>query len=168
MAFHSCSERTASSGAPLPDVLGPPRVAVGKAYSLGLMLGRQGAQLTLTGEFDQASAADLDRVLVSLDQFTGAVEVDMSRVAFLDSFGVRPLIEATRRRAQIGLPAPRLTGCGRPVRRLLEAAEIGGDPHLDVQAWDRLNDRGSRWLAGGSQRLPASEPSTDGETSDRY
>jgi hypothetical protein len=87
----------------------------------------------------------------------------MSNVSFVDSYGIRPLVEATRRRGSRGLPAVYLMTCSRPVSRLLQASGLGGDPHIDVQAWDGLNERGSRWISGGLQRLPThgSPPSDD-------
>jgi hypothetical protein len=47
---------------------GSRRIVLGKAHHLGLVLGRQRAQVTLAGEFDHGAAGDLDRLLLSLDR----------------------------------------------------------------------------------------------------
>ena len=134
------------------------QIVLGKAHHLGLILGRGRAQVTLAGEFDYEAAADLDRLLSSLDRLEVPVDVDMSEVTFIDSHGIRPLVEATRRRRSLGLPAVHLVAFSNPVRRLLQVSGLGGAPHLDVQAWDRLNQLGSRWISGGLRRLPPFGP----------
>ena len=98
-----------------PDALAAWEIAFGKAYSLGLTLGRHGARVSVFGEIDMVAAPDLDRPLASLDSLMAPVEVDLSQGTFLDSHGVRPLIEASRRRTQLGLPALRSSPpAGRP------------------------------------------------------
>lgn len=114
------------------------------AYKFGthkfdLTLGRATAHVRLAGEIDSASAADLTRLLASLDRlFSMTVEVDLAGVTFLDTAGVHPLIEATRRRESAALPALVIGECSRPARYLLDVAGLGGSPGLSVQAWDQL------------------------------
>ena len=140
MSFNSGSEPQAfPSPTRTPDAPAACQIALGKAHSLALTLGRHGAQVSVFGEIDMIAAADLDRLLASLDSLMAPVEVDLSQVTFLDSHGVRPVIEASRRRSQLGLPALAIIAASRPARRLLQVAGIGGNPTLDVPAWDRSN-----------------------------
>jgi ABC-type transporter Mla MlaB component len=129
-----------------------------KAYTLGLTLSRRGASVCLAGEIDLAAAGDVAQLMDSLDSFSGEIHIDLSQVAFLDTSGLQPLIEATRRRQSQGLPPVSIDAATRPVKRLLEVAAVGGDPVLDVAAWDQFNEtaRGKPLLFW--RRAPADRP----------
>jgi anti-anti-sigma factor len=109
------------------------------AHVLGLTIGRDAARVHLAGDIDLAAADDLSRLMVSLDLMAYmAVDVDLGEVTFLDSSGVGPLVEATRRRRRDHL-SPLLIGkCGRAARYFLDVSGLQGRPHLDLSAWDRL------------------------------
>jgi anti-anti-sigma factor len=92
--------------------------------------------VSLAGEVDVATAPDVNRLMTTFDKVYMAVHVDLSDVTFLDTSGLQPLIEAARRRAAPGLPPLLIDGASRVVRRLLDAVQVGGDPVLDVAAWD--------------------------------
>jgi anti-sigma B factor antagonist len=126
-----------------------PQILLGKAHSLGLVWDRDGARVTVAGEIDMAAAEDLSRLLASLDRVNTAIRVDLTQVTFLDTYGAEPLIEASRRRAALGLRPLLLAGTSRQVRRLLKAAGIGGGRTIDVPAWDRFNAQASRYFSGG-------------------
>ncbi|HEX4019117.1 MAG TPA: STAS domain-containing protein [Frankiaceae bacterium] len=110
-----------------------------KAYTLGLAMSRSGASVCLTGEIDAAAAADVAQLMDSLDKVQGEIHVDLSQVTFLDTSGLQPLIDATRRRQTQALSPVRIERASRPVRRLLDVAGVGGNPVLDARAWDRLH-----------------------------
>ena len=99
---------------------------------------RTAARIELGGEIDLSASRDLTRLLASLDSLQLVVEADLQEVTFLDTAGVEPLVEATRRRAESHAPPLRIAECSPAAQRLLGYAGIGGDPLLDVRAWDRL------------------------------
>jgi anti-sigma B factor antagonist len=76
--------------------------------------------LTLGGELDLACAVRLDRALRRLDKVPGRVEVDLGAVTFADSHGVRPLLDASRRRRDGGVRALRLASVSPAVRWVLD------------------------------------------------
>jgi anti-anti-sigma factor len=120
---------------PLPDT---------HPHVLGLTLGRDAAQVRLAGDVDLAALADLSRLMVSLDLLAYLpVVVDLSEVTFLDSSGVRPLVEATLRRRRGQLPPVRIGRCSPAARYFLDASGLNGRPHLDLAAWDHLADGGA-------------------------
>jgi anti-anti-sigma factor len=111
-----------------------PQAAAG--YALGLTIGRSSAQVRVDGEIDVAAAADLSRLMKSLDLLAHmAVEVDLRGVTFLDSFGVAPLVDATRRREQNQLPPVLIVERSSAARYYLDVAGLGGQPRLDLAAW---------------------------------
>lgn len=113
------------------------KVKRAKCYQLGLTLSASQTLVTLTGDIDVAAAPDLGRLMASLDILTVPIHVDMSAVSFVDSSGLTPLIEATRRRT--ASRSPIFVGRrSRSVRRFLEIAGMASDPVLDVNGWDRL------------------------------
>jgi anti-anti-sigma factor len=126
-----------------------------KAYTLALTLSRRGAWVALSGEIDVVAGADVAQLMASLDRFSGEIHLDLSQVAFLDSSGLQPLVEATRRRQSQGLPPVLIDAAARPVKRLLEVAALGGDPVLDVAAWDQLNETARGKPLSFSWRAPA-------------
>ena len=125
-----------------------------KEHSLDLVLDQDSSLVRLSGDIDVVAAGDVDRLMRSLDQMTTVViRVDLGDVQFIDSSGLQPLIEATRRRRARGLPPVLIARASRPALCLLRAAGLTADPVLDVDAWDRLAAAGSeaarRLLAGG-------------------
>jgi anti-anti-sigma factor len=118
----------------------------GAAYALGLTIGRRSAQVRVTGEIDLAAVADFTRLMESLDLLAYmSVEVDLSEVTFLDSSGVNPLVEASRRRQLAQLPPILIGVCSPAARHLLDVAELDGRPYLDVAAWDRARRPRRGW-----------------------
>ncbi|HEX4431800.1 MAG TPA: STAS domain-containing protein [Frankiaceae bacterium] len=110
----------------------------GKEHRLELAFVRDRAEVRILGEIDVLAAPDLTRLLESLDLLATTVHVDLGPVTFIDSAGLKPLIEATRRRRRDAMPPLVFDACSRQVRRLLDCAGLGGDPLLDVDAWDTL------------------------------
>jgi anti-anti-sigma factor len=124
----------------------------GAAHALGLTIGRQSAQVRISGEIDLAAVADLTRLMESLDLLAYmSVDVDLGEVTFLDSSGVSPLVEASRRRQFAQLPPILIGLCSSSARCLLDVAELGGNPYLDVAAWDHAN-KPRRHLMGAPER----------------
>jgi anti-sigma B factor antagonist len=119
-----------------------------KAHTLGLTLGRHGASVRLTGEIDIVAAADVARLMDSLEAVDGEIHVDLSQVSFMDSSGLQLLIDVARRRQRQAQPPVLIDRASRPVRRLLNVTGVGGDPTLDVDAWDQFN------AAAQSEPLP--------------
>jgi len=87
--------------------------------------------VTLVGEVDPHTAPELDRVLTELTS-GGATEIhlDCARLDFIDSSGLRVLVDAHRRLgAERGTVV--LAGASSTLRRLLEVT--GLDEHLVVE-----------------------------------
>lgn len=117
-------------------------------YRIELKVRDARIDLRLHGEIDMASAAHLTRILAPLDTIAAAIGVDLSEVSFLDSSGIEPVVAFDRARTIRGLPPIQVTACSTPARRLLLVSRLGGDPGLDVDAWDHLSARtGGRGLA---------------------
>jgi anti-anti-sigma regulatory factor len=107
-------------------------------YALRLTIGRLHAQVHLEGAIDVAAAPDLSKLMNSLDRLVSmAVDIDLSAVTFLDTHGVRPLIDATRRRRRDQLPPVAISECSPRARWFLKVSGLDGQPHLDLAAWDR-------------------------------
>jgi anti-anti-sigma factor len=110
-----------------------------QGHSVNLVLRNDSALVRLAGDIDVVAAEDLNRLMASLERLTTvAIEVDLADVRFLDSSGLQPLVEATRRRRAWHLPPVVIGECSKPVLRLLHVAGISADPLLDVEAWDDL------------------------------
>jgi anti-sigma B factor antagonist len=76
-------------------------------------------RLAVGGEIDMATADDLaERLLAIADGGEGHVEIDMSKVTFCDSTGLKVLLDAHRTLADAGR-ALRLTRASPQVMRLL-------------------------------------------------
>ena len=119
---------------PLPDT---------HLHVLGLSIGQAAAQVSVAGDVDLAALPDLSRLMESLDLLAYLpVDVDLSAVTFLDTSGVRPLVEATSRRRHRRLPTVRIGRCSPAARFFLDVSGLDGRPHLDLAAWDRRADRG--------------------------
>jgi anti-anti-sigma factor len=123
-----------------------------KTYRLELTLSAAQSFVALVGDIDLAARADLTRLFDSLDVLTVPIRVDMSAVTFLDSSGLAPLIEATRRRMTSHSPLF-VVKQSLPVRRLLALLGTTDNPVLDVRA---------RWIGRsatpGKSRLRALRP----------
>jgi anti-sigma B factor antagonist len=87
--------------------------------------------LQLSGEIDAHSASELARHLDPLPATAGDVVVDLSGVGFVDSSGLRVLIEA-HQRAHADSRRLVLSGTTRPVLRLLQIT--GLMEYLNVEA----------------------------------
>jgi anti-sigma B factor antagonist len=92
------------------------------------------ARVVVDGELDIATAPVLDARLVDLEQtLDGTVELDMSKVAFMDSTGLRALLNA-RRRAETAGRRLRLVNLQPDVARVFDVTgvrkifEIGAPP----------------------------------------
>jgi anti-sigma B factor antagonist len=80
--------------------------------------------IQVSGDVDLATSPQLESVL---DRFandgTGAVTLDLSRVTFFDSSGIRVLVAAKHRYDDLGRPLG-LTELSEPVRRVLRLAGL--------------------------------------------
>ena len=106
--------------------------------------------LNLRGEIDAHSVKALVGHLDPLPGSTGDVVVDLSAVGFVDSSGLRVLVEA-HQRAEAESRRLVLSGPSRPVLRLLEISGLMGYLHVetpvgddgpDTQAVTRASDDG--------------------------
>jgi len=96
-----------------------------------VMVDGDDARATLVGEIDVACAAMLQQRLDEiLETTSGAVVLDMSGVSFIDSEGLRVLLELHRR-----LSASRrsliLRHVSAPARRLFDLAGVDKTLHID-------------------------------------
>ena len=82
----------------------------------------------LSGELDLATVPRLSAAVAEHDD-AGLLVLDLTAVTFIDSTGVRVLIEADRSCARSGSRLAVLAGDG-PVRRLLGLCELDGRPAL--------------------------------------
>jgi anti-sigma B factor antagonist len=107
------------------------------AYTIAVTVDWQSIRLDLAGDIDLAAARELTQTLERIDRMPAmALQVDMARVSFLDSTGVRPLVEAARRRRDHEQPQLLINSASLAVLRLLRAAGLGSGPALDVDGWD--------------------------------
>ena len=88
--------------------------------------------LRLEGQLDRASALPLARLLLDAQRMSGAVILDLSRLAFLDVTGLRVLVDAARRACfggyELILRAP-----SRDAIRLFRATGLGAWTRLDAE-----------------------------------
>lgn len=94
-----------------------------------LEITEQGGVVWLEGEVDMASAGDLRSALIEREN--GPLVVDVSNLTFMDSSGLKVLIQAAASRNGSGSMVLRRPT--RSVRRLLELAVPGGVEGLEVQ-----------------------------------
>jgi anti-anti-sigma factor len=81
-------------------------------------------RIALSGQFDIASADDASRALRALlNRGLGAVVIDLSRLDFMDSTGVRFLVEGRDSARDLGVKLSLVLG-GDPVRRVLTVAGV--------------------------------------------
>lgn len=107
-------------------------------YRLTVTLRWRAVHLRLAGELDVAAAPGLTGTLEDLDRMPPmTLHVDLAQVTFLDTIGVRPLVDAARRRRDHDRPPLLIDGISRPAKRLLKLAGLGEGPHLDIDGWDR-------------------------------
>lgn len=98
--------------------------------STRLQIDSSDSTLTVTGEIDAHSAPELQQALAEL-QGDGDMTIDMAHVDFIDSSGLRVLLEAhasaegAGRRLVVADPSP-------AVRRLVEIS--GLDNHLNLHS----------------------------------
>jgi anti-anti-sigma regulatory factor len=111
-------------------------------HSLDVVVSKARTVIKLGGEFDFASARELDTVLLRFDSVPEPPHADLIDVTFLDTSGAAPLFEATRRRQAKRLAGPVIDRASPSAARLMALAGVAWHPVLDVQAWDRLAVRG--------------------------
>jgi anti-anti-sigma regulatory factor len=73
--------------------------------------------------------------VLRLERLPTPVDVLMSDVRFVDSFGIEPLFASAHRRVAAGLPPMRITRLSNAVRRLMALLGISPDEPLDLTAW---------------------------------
>ena len=101
------------------------------------------AGLRLRGEIDAHSVTVLARHLDPLPGTSHDVVIDLSGVGFVDSSGLRVLVEA-HQRAEADARRLVLSGSSRPVLRLLEISGLMEYLHVQTAAdVDVANDGGS-------------------------
>jgi anti-anti-sigma factor len=85
---------------------------------------RGSGRIALSGQFDIASADDASRALQALlNRGLGVVVIDLSRLDFMDSTGVRFLVEGRDSARDLGVKLSLVLG-GDPVRRVLAVAGV--------------------------------------------
>jgi anti-sigma B factor antagonist len=84
------------------------------------------ATIMVSGELDLATVPQLSAAVAEHDD-AGLLVLDLTAVTFIDSTGVRALIEADRSCARSGSRLAMLAGDG-PVRRLLGLCKLDGPP----------------------------------------
>jgi anti-sigma B factor antagonist len=91
---------------------------------LELSEGPRSARIALYGEFDIASAADASRALQELlSRGLDAVIVDLSGLDFMDSTGVKFLVEGRETARARGVKLSLVAG-GDPVKRVLQVSGV--------------------------------------------
>jgi anti-anti-sigma factor len=119
--------------------------AGGSAESLRLEVteGPRSARLALYGEFDIASADDASRALQELlGRGLDAVIVDLSGLEFMDSTGVKFLVDGRDKALALGVTLSLVHG-GDPVRRVLRVSGVTALFEDQDQDQDRENDQSS-------------------------
>lgn len=117
----------------------------GGTYRIDLTIASSEARVELFGEIDLLSAPDLTRLMDSLDLLGLPICVELGAVTFLDTAGIRPLVDAARRREQHRLPPILIGEASASARYLLNVTHLNGNPRLDVAAWDELLPSGEAW-----------------------
>jgi anti-sigma B factor antagonist len=84
--------------------------------------------LVVAGEIDAHSCTSLDAAIVEIDG--GDVSLELSGVTFIDSSGLRILVDHHFRLAETG-DTLAIVRPSRPVRRLLEIAGLDSQFHVD-------------------------------------
>ncbi|MDA0142155.1 SpoIIE family protein phosphatase [Solirubrobacter deserti] len=112
-----------------PAGLAPPPAAAPGPALVEIERGPEVTVVRVMGEVDEFTVAGVEAALEDLG--AEPVVVDLSRVAFIGSTGVRMLFALAERVARLVVAAP----LDAPFRRALEVAELGRVAQL-VEAWD--------------------------------
>jgi anti-anti-sigma factor len=105
------------------DVAGEFPIRVGESLAARVTAGEGGAVIAFAGDIDLATTDGLEELLAATEQdMPGPLTIDLREVDFLDSTGLRVLIDA-QRRARGRHPFAVLVDPG-PVRRLIEAVGL--------------------------------------------
>ena len=105
--------------------------------------------LQLRGEIDAHSVTVLARHLDPLPGSSGDVVIDLSAVGFVDSSGLRVLVEA-HQRAQAAMRRLVLSGSSRPVLRLLEISGLMEYLNVETGSETDRSDAGSSADSGAA------------------
>jgi anti-sigma B factor antagonist len=112
---------------------------------------------TLSGDVDMATAPHVDAALAPAVRRGGAIILDVSDVAFMDSSGIHVIVRALE-----ALPSGCITlhGVRGPVARLLELTRLADVPGLHVETCsaerNSVRDRDVGWQRGSSVGAAAS------------
>jgi anti-sigma B factor antagonist len=105
------------------DVAGDYPIRVGESLAARVAAVDGGAELALAGDIDLATTDALEELIGATEEgMPGPLTIDMREVTFLDSTGLRVLIDA-QRRARGRHPFAVRVDPG-PVRRLIEAVGL--------------------------------------------
>ena len=85
----------------------------------------------LEGELDMATADDLSQLLRSAASHGGPIVLDFSGIAFMDSSGLRAILEAAATQNDNGGVV--ILNPSAQVRRVLDISIPGGTPGLEVR-----------------------------------
>jgi anti-sigma B factor antagonist len=90
-------------------------------------------EFTVSGEVDAHSSEAFATALLAAGEQSAAVKVDLSGVTFMDSSGLRVLVEA-QQRAEAGGPTLVLRSPSRQIVRLLDLAGLTENFEIDAPA----------------------------------
>jgi anti-sigma B factor antagonist len=90
-------------------------------------------EFEVTGEIDAHSSESFASALEAAGELSSVVKVDMSGVTFMDSSGLRVLVEA-QQRAEAGGPTLVLRSPSRQIVRLLDLAGLTETFEIDAPA----------------------------------
>jgi anti-sigma B factor antagonist len=119
--------------------------------------------LVLEGELDVATVAELENALANaVANTSGTLTIDASRVSFLDSVGLRSILNVTAALSDIGRAMAIVCSPG-PVRRLIELTALTGhlalyDTRAAAIAAARSDDAPRAMWAPGTHRGAAPAP----------
>jgi anti-sigma B factor antagonist len=82
------------------------------------------ALLRVAGEIDLGTARDFAEALLQATDAAASIDVDLVEVAFMDSTGLRALLEARKRAQAAGGGVALAVRDGSPVARLLDLAGV--------------------------------------------
>ena len=100
--------------------------------AIPLSISRSSSGLVVSGEVDASNVARLVGSLTPLPGESGEVTLDMSGVAFMDSSGLRALIDA-HRRAEQSLRRLMITNPSRIVLRLIDLSGLRDVLHVSQE-----------------------------------
>ncbi len=98
--------------------------------------------IALAGDLDLTTVPDVERELRRAEQTTASVlAVDLSELTFIDSTGIRLMMQAQRRSAKSGIRLVVVPGTG-PVQRLFDICGVSGVmPFVDSLELDPVGAR---------------------------